>query len=91
MVCSLVHEAEPHSAVSSVLQQIAKLSKTATLKFINSTLLTLVLHTNDYCGKRFGDNRRFQYTSTALCRSYKEGPRKVGCVREVSDGQVVAR
>ena len=51
----------------------------------------LVLHTNDYCGKRFGDNRRFQYTATALCRSYKEGPRKVGCVREVSDGQVVAR
>ena len=68
MVCSLVHEAEPHSAVSSVLQQITKLSKTATLKFINSTLLTLVLHTNDYCGKRFGDNRRFQFDGQVVAR-----------------------
>ena len=33
----------------------------------------------------------FQYTATALRGSYKEGPRKVGCVREVSDGQVVSR
>ena len=45
----------------------------------------------DYCGKRFGDNRRFQYTAIALHRSYREGPRKVGSVREVSVGQVVAR
>ena len=28
----------------------------------------------DYYGKRFGDNRRFQYTATALRRSYREGP-----------------